>query len=1140
VDGPDQKGDKPFQLPALIAALVAALLAAVSFTRAPVPDSARPPAGKALESNSQLIDARLWEDPLDSLLLPDTADRADAGCKPTTPPLEWPRRTEDRDRQRPAVLVVFADSGRSSEDRERRIRARAAVLAALNRWGYEPNDPEHLSIRCLDEPAAANPPPAGGGEKTALTGNAVVAGTSLAVTTTVKAEAPASEAAAAAQPAKRLAVAVEQFRLLRDKEEQDRAKRLGGSDPYAGRAALLAIYWVGDGTLRSQSSARRVFQNYSRALRLIEQDVGEKMPMQVLGPLNRDVADALAHSARCLPPGSPAQSAVAGDDDATMQNCAADLVPAHRAFRSFHTHPAPPVDGIQPQPIFQSFELGNSDGELARSLIAELELRGLNLSRPNDNYPMLQAGQSAEIQPYACLFDDHVALLNEWDTAFAREFRRTFATELGRTASSLKAEIKRWETPNLHGFAFTRGLDGKSLRQEKPAAGKDTTKPGDDSKQPQPGDYQQSSGTSQRDAVGRLADQIEARDAALKAACGRDAVGIHTIGILASDFYDKLMLLQTLRARFPNMLFFTIGLDARLLDRQNSPFTRNLIVSAQFDTALAPAIQRYITPFRDSGQTAQFLATSLAVLSAYATDRPETDRDITDMIGSWNKLGPRVFEIGLQEAHPLNAFSEGRKCEPAVNSETSDNLFRCVDVNPPRNPPRGGALKSAIAMIVVLAAVYLLGATVWAPSTRWTFAIFLGAGLLLVILPLAIFGVISQFASFWREEPLAWIDGVSVWPSLWLRWIAFVLSIVMLAMAGRMIMGSAIDTGREFDLAALPPAPLPSWRRRCRRTLYLTREILRWRLRAALLGAKLNPAGEPVFRSAHESWVLFRIGIAPGPQTLIGFIWAVLVMFVIFRVWQTHPTIAPIRGPISINLFALVATANGFFFLLLLFLSLSTALRLKVLARDLSRVSSNWPEHVIQAAKHQLQSRYCKAATIERARWEARLSQRADDFLSHDKTLRSAFDAAMDIFVDISLLARVSRGNEWVLYMPGAVVSIILASRWSYFDAWTLDPIVIGILSLFTASAVLTVIIANSAGRKARSTALQELDSIAAGIRTQQENLGELIRHIRAYVLSINDGIFRAGQWNLLRALILPIASATGLRGIEVLMNIFQ
>ncbi len=1082
MDAPEQKNDRPpFQLPALIAALLAAALAAVSLNRAPIPDSNRPPPDKPAISESLLVDARLWEDPLESLPRRDEAGKFNSACKPTD--LAWPSNEADDD-SRQVALVVIADEGRSSEDRERRIRARAAVLAALNRWGYEPDDPEHLAIRCLSDTASANP----------------------------------AEVIQAAT--------VEQYKLVKDKEDQQRASRLGGSDPYAGRAARARIYWIGDSPLRSQPSSQGVFTAYARQLRSIVQDAGPDVPLLVLGPLNRDVADALSRGARCNPAAA----------SKPLPDCSDDFVPAHRAFRAFHTHPGSPTQ--HGQPAFTSFELGHTDGELAHALITELELRGLNVTRPNDDYAMLPAATGTEIQRYACLFNDHVALLNEWDTQYARDFRRAFASELGNTASGLKAEIKRWETPNLHGFAFTRGLDGKSLRQEKSATNKDArqTKDGDAAKAPQADDYEQSNGTSQRDYVRRLAEEIAARDAALKASCRRDAIGIHAIGILGSDFYDKLMLLQTLRARFPNTLFFTTGLDARLLDRQNTAFTRNLIIASQFDTALAPAIQRYIIPFRDSGQSALFLASSLALLNANVADRPESTRELDRLIGRWSKPGPRVFEIGLAQTHPLNPFSAADQCRMAASSESADNLFGCLDVHPPRTPLRGGALKSAVALIFVLIAVYLLGATVWAPAQRGAFFVILGAGMLLLILPLAIFGILSQLASFWREEPLAWLDGVSIWPGLWLRWVALILGLCMLALVGRLIMRSVIETGRQFDLTSLPPAPLPTWRHRCWRTLQLTREILQRRLRAALLGGQ---AGAPL-RPAQEAWVLFKIGIAPGPQSLIGCIWAVLVQLVIFRVWYSHPSLVPIRGPLSTTLFTIVATANGFFFLLLLFLSLSTALRLKVLARDLSRITSNWPSAVVAAAKRHLQGGFCRAATIEKARWEALNAQRESDFWTHDTTLRTNYDSAMDIYIDISLLASVSRGNEWVLYMPGALLSLILASRWSYFDAWTLDPVVLVILTLFAASALLTVMIASSAGRRARSAALQELDSISAGIRTQQENLAELIRHIRAYVGTVNDGIFRAGQWNLLRALILPIASATGLRGIEVMMNLFQ
>ena len=92
-----------------------------------------------------------------------------------------------------------------------------------------------------------------------------------------------------------------------------------------------------------------------------------------------------------------------------------------------------------------------------------------------------------------------------------------------------------------------------------------------------------------------------------------DKKGVAAIGVLGSDVHDKLMILEALRQYFPHKLFFTTDLDAAYIHPAKWPQTHNLLVASAFDLKLRPELQGEIPPFRDSYQTAFFLATQMAL-----------------------------------------------------------------------------------------------------------------------------------------------------------------------------------------------------------------------------------------------------------------------------------------------------------------------------------------------------------------------------------------------------------------------------------------------------------------------------------------------------------------------------------------------
>jgi hypothetical protein len=126
--------------------------------------------------------------------------------------------------------------------------------------------------------------------------------------------------------------------------------------------------------------------------------------------------------------------------------------------------------------------------------------------------------------------------------------------------------------------------------------------------------------------------------------------GIQAVGVLGSDLYDKLLVLQALRPLLPNARFFTTDLDALLLHPAEQKVTRNLLVASGFGLQLRPDVQGAIPPFRSNYQTAEFLAARIAVRSNKPPSHCWTD-------------SPRLFEIGSSRAFQ---FAETSALDPSA------------------------------------------------------------------------------------------------------------------------------------------------------------------------------------------------------------------------------------------------------------------------------------------------------------------------------------------------------------------------------------------------------------------------------------------------------------------------------------------
>ncbi len=333
--------------------------------------------------------------------------------------------------------------------------------------------------------------------------------------------------------------------------------------------------------------------------------------------------------------------------------------------------------------------------KLAGAILCELALRnvipfaGRHLNEEfikedckSSESEIIKKNQSLNKKPH------NIVLIGELDTLYSRDLTDSIKEKIGRYPYPYPQEPEKkipLETINwVHTYNFLRGLDGinaakdsetktSSKNNESKASGSANNKVKNQLRRP--------TGPNQLDYLRRLADQIERLHLDL---IKDKQSGIKAIGILGNDFYDKLLILQALHKKFPEMIFFTFDLDARFLHPDEKKWTRNLIVASPFGLSLSKHLQKSTPPFRDSYQTSLYLTTMVA-LECW---KGQKGNCIEQTIGKSDKgikieklieqieSSPRLFEIGNYDAVDLShTHVKDLHPIPEVFSERSEDLI---------------------------------------------------------------------------------------------------------------------------------------------------------------------------------------------------------------------------------------------------------------------------------------------------------------------------------------------------------------------------------------------------------------------------------------------------------------------------------
>lgn len=414
-----------------------------------------------------------------------------------------------------------------------------------------------------------------------------------------------------------------------------------------------------------------------------------------------------------------------------------------------------------------------TDDQLAGALIAELDLRGVNLSKEK------MGGRR-----------DHIVLVAEWDTFYGRSLPQTFKNVLKEKLKKPGQEVDPDEW--VHLFSYIRGLDGKVPGEQERDAKERSKNSRDRNEEENLQKLEEPTGKGQYDYVRRLAEEIYHLDQELR----RNEQGsIKAIGVLGSDFYDKYLVLQALGQRFPNLLYFTTDMDARFLYSPYNKWTRNLVVASGFGLQLCKKLQGEVPPFRDNYQTSLFWTTLRAV-----GNNSEALKKV-NFAKLEKSLKPRIFEIGYTRAIDLTQDPITPRAENTAETCLAELIYPSA-YRPAIKPKMIlGILSLTIILLIIL---YLSKGTykdiINSLIRNWYFII-LGLFVSLILLYYYNNKILLEV----NEEPFSLTEGLSVWPTEILRLLAIGLAWIFFIASKKQLTKNQEEIEQEFLLSPKEP-----------------------------------------------------------------------------------------------------------------------------------------------------------------------------------------------------------------------------------------------------------------------------------------------------------------------------------------------
>ena len=703
-----------------------------------------------------------------------------------------------------------------------------------------------------------------------------------------------------------------------------------------------------------------------------------------------------------------------------------------------------------------------------------------------------------------------VLLLTEQDTLYGQSlpdsFTRSFPEYFGNKEET-NCESRQGLYCIRH-YPYLRGLDGEVLSDNEKATASDKSRE-KDSKSKNTGvnteqyseKLERYTGDSQFDYLRKLAS-FAAADAE------RDGDKVIAIGVLGSDVYDKLLVLQAFRNRFHDALRFTTDLDARLLHPSETGWARGLVVLSTFGLRPERGIQgnswynggvfekwhSQIEPiFRDSYQTALFTTVPIALGNA-----AQDDWKLRKMLSE--NLVPHVHEVGRYTEILLGQMDED-----------SINIYFTLKI------------AGIFSISIVLIWIFLQSSAVW-----W--------GASAIVVPVVLVAIVAG-PQGGDGEPYsleAIKAGISIWPVEIIRLVAAFLSVYWLFHSSRTL------TGNGSDLSVAYGIPLS-----------LAREIApQPRAVSGLMSPVWRMFG-PVFLAQGFYRIVFRDGVGEVasiwhrylggndgvPKSGKARFWRVFLFTFIFLIAAltlfslTRFPNAPVRGDIA-HIFdkvflalAVISLTALLFYVADQILTCCRMVEAMIRAEEGGEVAvAKWPADI-----------YAKLVSKKLPR--ARLTASSSVVESRNWLRRS-----VGVWFLIGLIRDRTKLVGKLTYFPFLIFLIMAASRTQVFDRMDFPPALLAVILASVSVVVVCSLSLHRAAENARERALTEM--VACKALAEGEGDEASVRQLdllRDEVAQENGGAFRPlTQQPVIWALFLPFGGYGGIFMLDTVMRGFN
>ena len=810
-----------------------------------------------------------------------------------------------------------------------------------------------------------------------------------------------------------------------------------------------------------------------------------------------------------------------------------------------------------------------TDDVLAAALLWELWLRGVNRDLGYVDpwwdriWPTLEKwfGQNPTESRRKC--DDGLVLIGERDTIYGRTLLRYLTDGFSGRCGREK---------QVRTFSYLRGLDGVLADADKSSS---KTPPKDDSskakdlrEQLEDAPPEHAEGRNQLDYLRRLADEIDRLDDDKSFAEN----GVKAIGLVGSDLYDKLLILQALRSRFKSKIFFTTDLDARYLHVDQKDWTRNLVVASNFGLSLRPALQHSTLPFRDSYQTATYLATLMAleqyqpydwtlgiedrlrpglqlprqILESYLTATRfippmALPKDWTEKMKDW--MRPQIFEIGRTEAVHLASPSIERLsqwigspykdiADTAKDTKCTSDLAKCENIEP-NWPSRSLSLDHLSEILIMLCLGIILvalanrhvnetvRAAFAAPSPNrdaaWTilYAV-IGTVVVVFIIVVIVWTLMDNSLVQGIGEPFVWFEGVSVWPSLVVRFVGLVTMLSLWYAFLKMIQQKE-KPDKDFKIA------LPKIRKlnRSKMSAWLNGP----HLKLALFDEAGNAEASSVVTKESTEKKIFDITtlwqnylLATSWREMAGWIFSSMLLvggLGVAAYFVFGKASFPHRGQLVVTLHTILVLFNGPLLWLVIF----------------------WVGYETRAC-----SRFIETLIGARSLWPPVL-------LDHEEASTGVPSAHLDDYLDFKLIVHATQRIHWLIYLPFVGILFLVLSRSNFFDTMDFPLALVFVTGLALTYALYSAVLLRKSAEAARARALKNYETrLLTQTRATDSQppfmmaspvSAEQIKILMERIRGTREGAFAPfAQQPALQALLLPFGGYGSVQIIEYLFKL--